>query len=121
MADTPPPEPAALGEIDARYDIQAGSELADTYDQVLKHGESFAVFDRHGDISPQGLGEEGIYHRGTRHLSGLQLRLAGHRPLLLGSTARRDNSRLAFDLTNSDLGHGLQRLPHQRDRSPGAR
>jgi glycogen debranching enzyme len=58
------------------------------------------------------MGEEGIYHRGTRHLSSLQLRLAGHRPLLLGSTARRDNSRLAFDLTNTDLGHDRQRLPH---------
>lgn len=100
-------------DIDApSYDVQAGAELADTYDQVLKHGESFAVFDRHGDISPTGLGEEGIYHRGTRHLSGLTLRLAGHRPLLLGSTAKVDNSRLAFDLTNTDLGRGPQRLPH---------
>ena len=40
------------------------------------------------------------------------LRLAGHRPLLLGSTAKQDNSRLAFDLTNTDLGRGPQRLPH---------
>jgi glycogen debranching enzyme len=79
---------------------------------VLKHDESFAVFDRHGDIRSEGLGEEGIYHRGTRHLSGLQLRLAGHRPMLLGSTARSDNSRLAFDLTNTDLGSGEQFLPH---------
>ena len=102
-----------ISELDAqRYDVQAGAELADTYDQVLKHGESFAVFDRHGDILPEGMGEEGIYHRGTRHVSGLVLRLAGHRPLLLGSTAKRDNSRLAFDLTNTDVGRGPQRLPH---------
>ncbi|HKO33415.1 MAG TPA: glycogen debranching N-terminal domain-containing protein, partial [Candidatus Limnocylindria bacterium] len=102
-----------ISELDAqRYDVQAGAELADTYDQVLKHGESFAVFDRHGDILPEGMGEEGIYHRGTRHVSGLVLRLAGHRPLLLGSTAKRDNSRLAFDLTNTDLGRGPQRLAH---------
>jgi glycogen debranching enzyme len=94
------------------YEIQAGSELADTYDQVLKHGESFAVFDRHGDIRQQGLGEEGIYHRGTRHLSSLVLHLGGHRPLLLGTSAKRDNARLAFDLTNTDLGHGTRRLPH---------
>jgi glycogen debranching enzyme len=112
-AELPLLEPAALDDSEARsYDIQAGSELADTYDQVLKHGESFAVFDRHGDIRPEGLGEEGIYHRGTRHLSGLQLRLAGHRPLLLGSTARSDNSRLTFDLTNTHLGHGDRGLPH---------
>jgi glycogen debranching enzyme len=102
-----------ISELDAqRYDVQAGAELADTYDQVLKHGESFAVFDRHGDILPEGMGEEGLYHRGTRHLSGLVLRLAGHRPLLLGSTAKRDNSRLSFDLTNTDVGRGPQRLPH---------
>ena len=102
-----------ISELDSqRYDVQAGAELADTYDQVLKHGESFAVFDRHGDILPEGMGEEGLYHRGTRHLSGLVLRLAGHRPLLLGSTAKRDNSRLAFDLTNTDIGRGPQRLPH---------
>jgi glycogen debranching enzyme len=104
---------APISELDAqRYDVQAGAELADTYDQVLKHGESFAVFDRHGDILPEGMGEEGIYHRGTRHLSGLVLRLAGHRPLLLGSTAKRDNSRLSFDLTNTDVGRGPQRLAH---------
>ena len=105
-----------ISELDAqRYDVQAGAELADTYDQVLKHGESFAVFDRHGDILPEGMGEEGLYHRGTRHVSGLVLRLAGHRPLLLGSTAKRDNSRLAFDLTNTDLGRGpAAAAPQQR-------
>jgi glycogen debranching enzyme len=40
------------------------------------------------------------------------LRLGGHRPLLLGSSAKRDNGRLAFDLTNTDLGRGARRLPH---------
>jgi glycogen debranching enzyme len=94
------------------YDIQAGSERADAYDQVLMHGNTFAVFDRHGDIPSDGLGEEGVYHRDTRHLSGLLLRLAGHPTLLLGSTARWDNSRLVFDLTNTDLEHGDERLPH---------
>jgi glycogen debranching enzyme len=117
-ADERPQQLAGLSESELSeiegpsYDIQAGSELADTYDQVLKHGESFAVFDRHGDIRPEGLGEEGVYHLGTRHLSGLILRLAGQRPLLLGSTARRDNARLSFDLTNTDLGRGTRRLPH---------
>ncbi|MGH2456996.1 MAG: amylo-alpha-1,6-glucosidase, partial [Candidatus Limnocylindria bacterium] len=95
------------------YDVLAGADLADEHDQVLKHGESFAVFDRHGDIRSAGLGEEGIYHLGTRHLSGLELRLGGKRPLLLGSTARRDNSRLAVDLANADLrGADGQRLGH---------
>ena len=76
---------------------------ADQDDQVLKHGESFAIFDRWGDIQPVGKGEEGLYHRGTRHLSGLRIRLGDERPLLLGSTTRHDNSRLTIDLTNPDM------------------
>ena len=31
--------------------------------RVLKHGESFAVFDLYGDIRQTGLGEQGIYQR----------------------------------------------------------
>lgn len=90
-------------EIDGRYYILASRAPADENDRVLKHGESFALFDRHGDINPIGMGEEGLYHRGTRFLSGLRLRIGDERPLLLGSTARRDNSRLAIDLTNPDM------------------
>ena len=50
-----------------------------------------------------GKGEEGLYHRGTRHLSGLRIRLGDERPLLLGSTTRHDNSRLTIDLSNPDM------------------
>ena len=100
-------------ELDAvRYEVQAASEVVDLHDQVLKAGESFAVFDQHGDIWPEGHGEEGIYHHGTRHLSGLLLRIAGQRPLLLGATSKWDNSRLSVDLANPDLGRGPRRLPH---------
>ena len=90
-------------EIDGRYYILATSSTADQDDQVLKHGESFAIFDRWGDIQPVGKGEEGLYHRGTRHLSGLRIRLGDERPLLLGSTTRHDNSRLTIDLSNPDM------------------
>ena len=100
---TPPDDPRTVVEIEGRYYILATSSPADENDAVLKHGDSFAVFDRHGDIRPIGLGEEGLYHRGTRFLSALGIRLAGERPLLLGSTARGDNSRLAIDLTNPDV------------------
>jgi glycogen debranching enzyme len=90
-------------EIDGRYYILATSTLADENDRVLKHGESFAIFDRWGDIKPVGLGEEGLFHRGTRHLAGLRLRIGDERPLLLGSTTRHDNSRLTIDVTNPDM------------------
>jgi glycogen debranching enzyme len=96
-------ETSTVVEIDGRYYILATSSLADEDEQVLKHGESFAIFDRWGDIQPGGPGEEGLYHRGTRHLSGLRMRIGKERPLLLGSTTRRDNSRLTIDLTNPDM------------------
>ncbi|HEX6128601.1 MAG TPA: amylo-alpha-1,6-glucosidase [Candidatus Limnocylindria bacterium] len=113
--DRQPDHPVGQGALDQglahRYDVLATGESDQANDQVLKHGDAFAVFDRHGDIRPELLGEHGIYHRGTRHLSGLLLTLAGSRPLLLGSTAKRDNSRLAIDLTNTDLDGG-SRIPH---------
>ncbi|MEO7295049.1 MAG: amylo-alpha-1,6-glucosidase [Candidatus Limnocylindria bacterium] len=103
-------DPRTVVEIEGRYYILATSSAADENDRVLKHGDSFAVFDRHGDVRPIGLSEEGLYHRGTRFLSALILRLADERPLLLGSTTRGDNSRLAIDLTNPDMLVGEQRL-----------
>ena len=47
--------------------------------RVLKHGDTFAVFDHSGQIKPGGLGEEGLYHEGTRYLSCLILELDGSR------------------------------------------
>ncbi len=66
------------------------------------------MFDRLGDIRPVGLGEEGLYHEGTRFLSRLTLRLFERPPLLLSSTVRTDNLLLMVDLTNADapLGDG---------------
>ncbi|MDQ2941773.1 MAG: amylo-alpha-1,6-glucosidase [Chloroflexota bacterium] len=101
---TPEEPPAEVVEIGDRYYVLAASSAADHLDRVLKHGESFAVFDQYGDIRPVHASDEGIYHEGTRFLSGLQMRLAGQRPLLLSSTAKRDNSRVAVDLTNPDIG-----------------
>jgi glycogen debranching enzyme len=77
--------------------------LADELSRVLKHGETFAVFDHYGDIKPAGLGEEGLYHEGTRFLSCQILRLGRDRPLFLSSTIKEDNDLLAVDLTNPDV------------------
>lgn len=85
-----------------QFYILATSSLADDRTRVLKHGETFAVFDRHGDIRQVGLGVQGIYHEGTRFLSRLELRLGKDRPLLLSSTVKDDNALLAVDLTNPD-------------------
>ena len=98
-----PDDPGTVVEIGGRYYILATGVTADENDRVLKQAESFAIFDRFGDIKPVGLGEEGLFHGGTRYLSDFRMRIGGERPLLLGSTARHDNSRLAIDLTNPDM------------------
>lgn len=83
--------------------ILAAADPADERTRVLKHGDTFAVFDRYGDVKPGGLGEEGLYHDGTRFLSCLVLELEGQRPFFLSSTVREENDQLAVALTNPDL------------------
>ena len=86
-----------------QYQILASAARGTEVTRVLKDGETFAVFDRHGDLRPAGLGEQGIYYLGTRHLSRLEVQLFGHRPLLLSSTVRENNDLLTIDVTNPDL------------------
>jgi glycogen debranching enzyme len=86
-----------------QYYILATSSRADERTRVMKHGETFAIFDQFGDIVPFGLGEQGLYHGGTRYLSRLELRLNGERPLLLSSGVREDNLLFVIDLTNPDI------------------
>jgi glycogen debranching enzyme len=86
-----------------QFYIQATSSRADDRTRVLKHDELFAVFDRFGDVQPVGLGEQGVYHDGTRFLSRLELRLGGRRPLLLSSTVKKENDLLTVDLATPDL------------------
>src|ERR1051326_4688872 len=69
-------------KVEDQYYILATGAVADDRVRVLKHGETFAVFDRYGDSGPVGVGEEGLYHEGTRFLSRVELRLGNTRPLL---------------------------------------
>jgi glycogen debranching enzyme len=92
--------------------ILAAAPRADVQSRVLKYGETFAVFDHFGDIKQAGLGDEGIYHEGTRYLSGLLLGLGSDRPLFLSSTVKEDNDPLTVDLTNPDVSvEGLVAIP----------
>ena len=79
------------------------SSFADERSRVLKHGDTFAVFDHHGRIKPGGLGEEGLYHEGTRFLSRFLMELEDKALILLGSTVRGEDGHLAIALTNPDL------------------
>jgi glycogen debranching enzyme len=95
------PRPAKTEiEIQESFPIVATSSRLDEAHRILKHGESFAVFDRAGEIHPGS--EQGLYHEGTRFLSRLELTLENQRPLVLGSTVRQDNA-LIVELTNPDL------------------
>ncbi len=90
-------------EIGDQYYILATSILAQHQDRVLKHDDTFALFDRFGDIKPVGRGEEGLFSHGTRFLSRLLVRVGRDRPMLLSSRVKEDNGLLAIDLTNFDV------------------
>jgi glycogen debranching enzyme len=101
-ADPKPPPAHGAATHDPFY-ILATSPLADESTRVLKEGDTFGVFDHYGDIKPAGMGEEGLYHEGTRFVSCLLLRLGNDRPLFLSSTVKEENDLLAIDLTNPDV------------------
>ena len=89
---------------DNQWYVLATSSRADDDTRTLKHGETFGLFDRFGDIQHVGMGDQGLYHEGTRFLSHLELVIDGRRPMLLHSTVKEDNSLLVVDLTNPNLG-----------------
>ncbi|MFW5641353.1 MAG: glycogen debranching N-terminal domain-containing protein [Roseicyclus sp.] len=94
------------------YFAPADSSMAERRARILKHGDTFAMFDHHGDILPDAERADGLYHADTRHLSGLQLLVAGRHPVLLTSTVALDNAVLTVDLTNPDIVEaGVLRLP----------
>ena len=90
-------------QIDSRLYIPVTSPRADDRTRVLKEGDTFAVFDRHGEIGCVGAGEHGLYYLGTRHLSCWRLAVAGRSPMLLNSTIKLDNSLLVVDQTTPDI------------------
>ena len=83
--------------------IRSSSARVDVRTRVLKQGETFAVFDRFGDVETFGKSELGLYYQDTRFLSRLSLKLGKDRPLLLSSTVREDNAVMAVDATNPDV------------------
>jgi glycogen debranching enzyme len=86
--------------------IDSQTSLAELRPRTLKHGDTFALFDRLGDLSPAVGGLEGLYHRDTRFLSRLRLFINDRTPLLLSSTVQNNNAVLDVDLTNPDLARG---------------
>jgi glycogen debranching enzyme len=104
--------PGSVLVIEDPHPILVSSPPEEVHTRVLKQGETFAVFDRFGDIKPVGMQEEGIYHEGTRFLSCLILRLGSDRPMLLSSVVKRDEAVLTVDLTNPTLPTPRGVIPH---------
>lgn len=100
-------------QVDNQWYVLATSSRADDRTRVLKEGESFALFDRHGDIHSIAGGEQGLFHEGTRFLSLSELIINEQRPLLLNSTVKQDNSLLVVDLTTPDLYEADRLVIHQ--------
>jgi glycogen debranching enzyme len=69
----------------------------------LKHDDTFAVVDSHGDIGASAGAVDGVFSLDTRYLSRFELLLNGMQLLLLGSNVHDDNSILTVDLTNPDI------------------
>jgi glycogen debranching enzyme len=84
------------------YYVRASSALADDRTRVLKCGDTFAVFNRYGDIEDLGASQFGLFYAESRHLSRFTVRLNKKQGMLLSSTIRKDNAFLSVDLTNVD-------------------
>ena len=100
-------------EVSGQYYIRANASIADAGNRVLKQADTFAIFDRHGDIRPLGFENQGVFHQGTRFVSRWKLGINGTTPLLLSSNVKEDNDFLMVDLTNPGLQlAGDRQLPH---------
>jgi glycogen debranching enzyme len=88
---------------DDQFYVVATSSLTEEKTYVLKHNESFGIFNKYGDIMPWGKSVQGIYYKGTRFLSNLQLKIEDQKPLFLSSDIREDNEQFSVDLTNPDI------------------
>lgn len=87
-------------QIDDKWYVAVTALGGESARHVLKHAQTFAMFDRFGDIEP---GEQGLYHDDTRYLSMQELTINGTRPLFLGATVKQASSLLIVELMNPDL------------------
>ena len=93
-------------QVHDQFYILATASRAAQRTAVLKHDDTFALFDTVGDVGAFVAGEQGLYHEGTRYLSRFQLRMNGQRPLLLSARVKDDNELFGADLTNPDIPLG---------------
>ena len=85
------------------HQIHSPSSIQEQELRAVKHGDSFALFDTHGDVVGTGNAPEGVYFRDMRHVSYWRLTMCGTYPLLLGSALDDRVDALIVDLTNARL------------------
>ena len=81
----------------------ATSSLTEEKTFILKHDNTFAMFNKYGDILQYKNSAQGIFHQGTRFVSDFQLKIEGTMPLFLSSNLKERNEMFLVDLTNSDI------------------
>ncbi len=82
---------------------------------TLKHNDTFAVIDSHGDIGVSTGESDGMFSQDTRFLSRLELLVNSRPTLLLGSSVRNDNEMIRADLTNPDFHDEHGRIVLSKD------
>jgi glycogen debranching enzyme len=76
---------------------------------VLSRGNLFCVTNHRGDIAPAGARDLGLFHDDTRHLSYLELFIAGGPPLTLSAdTHGASSAQIDLTLTDSQFGGFLR-------------
>jgi glycogen debranching enzyme len=90
-------------DLQAPHETLVEGGIHDERTLVTVHGDTFAMFDRLGDILPPQQGRHGLFHAGTRFLSQLQLSLWRHRPALLSASVHEEDGTLIVHLSNPDI------------------
>ncbi len=104
-------DPATPVENVPEFYIPATEAIGTVWPRILKHNDTFAMFDHHGDIVGAADNPAGLFHRDTRYLSGFYILVEGNRPLLLESSmVQEDNTALTADLANPDIYRGDELL-----------
>jgi glycogen debranching enzyme len=85
------------------YYVLASSRASQRRKHVLSHGDAFAVLDQTGDVPLSAEEELGLFYRGTRHLSQMEMLVGGVPPFFLSGRVSADNVRAIANLTNNDV------------------
>ncbi|HSU51316.1 MAG TPA: amylo-alpha-1,6-glucosidase [Segetibacter sp.] len=93
-------QPSSTAE---KFSVGSDSINYDDRTQVINHYDTFCIFDRSGNVHPQGKKAQGIFYKGSRFINELVLRLNKQKPLLLSSAIKQDNEILSVDLTNCKM------------------